>query len=187
MTPFEYLSVLISIVLGLGLTQLLANVHKLVQARARVQLYWLSILWAILIFIAQVEWWWANFSLRGPESNFFYFLFVLLSPVALYLISASVLPSIEPGVSYDLRVHYYGTRRWFFGVLALQLIFDAVRRGMQAGSFTDFGALSNALSAVVLGVLAITEKQWYHVTITLAVTALFLFFVASQALELLRI
>jgi hypothetical protein len=35
MTPFEHLSVLISIILGLGIAHLLASVHKLVQARAR--------------------------------------------------------------------------------------------------------------------------------------------------------
>ena len=41
MTPFEHLAVLISIVLGLGLTQLLLSAHRLVQARGRVRFYWL--------------------------------------------------------------------------------------------------------------------------------------------------
>ena len=36
MTPFEYLAVLISIVLGLGVTELLAGVQRLAHARDRV-------------------------------------------------------------------------------------------------------------------------------------------------------
>lgn len=35
MTPFEYLSVLVSIILGLGLTHLLSAVRALIQMRAR--------------------------------------------------------------------------------------------------------------------------------------------------------
>lgn len=43
MTPFEYLSVLISIILGLGLAHLLSAVRELIQRRARVRFYWLNI------------------------------------------------------------------------------------------------------------------------------------------------
>ena len=37
---FQYLAVLLSIVLGLGVTQLLTGVGRLVQARGRVRPYW---------------------------------------------------------------------------------------------------------------------------------------------------
>jgi len=40
-------------------------------------------------------------SFRRHDS--FYFLFVLLSPVSLYLAAAFALPEIEPGEQYDLR------------------------------------------------------------------------------------
>jgi len=56
MTPFEYLSVLISIILGLGLTHLLSAVRELIQKRAQVRFYWLALIWAALIFMAQVQW-----------------------------------------------------------------------------------------------------------------------------------
>ena len=56
MTPFEHLTVLISIVIGMGLAHLLNTVHELIQERARVRFYWLSVLWFFLIFISLVEW-----------------------------------------------------------------------------------------------------------------------------------
>ena len=185
MTPFEHLAVLISIVLGLGLTQLLASVHRLAQARDRVRLYWLPLVWVALIFVTQVEWWWASFALRTETVwNFFYFLFVLMSPVSLYLAAAFALPEIEPGQRYDLREFYYENRGWFFGVVALGPALDAVRRGIQAGSATDFGAWSNAVSAVLVASLAVSRRQWYHAAVTLALSALFAYFIVSAALEL---
>jgi hypothetical protein len=185
MTPFEYQAVLISIVLGLGITHLLSSVHRLVQARQQVRLYWLPVAWTALLFVGQVEWWWANFQLlSNSDYNFFYFLFILLSPVALYLAAAFVLPDIEPGLQYDLRGYYYGVRGWFFGALALQLLCDAVRRAVQAGSVISFGVTSNAVAAVLIGLLAVTDKRWYHAAITIAVAGLFLSFVAMEVVNL---
>jgi len=184
-TPFEHLSVLISIVIGLGITHLLMSAHRLVQARERVRPYWLSLLWAVLIFISQVEWWWASFSYRQQvEWNFFYFLFILASPVALFLAAAFVLPELEPDQQYDLEEYYFRTRGWFFSILAVSPALDAVRRGIQAGSYTDFGAVSNAVSAVLLASLAISRQAWYHAMLTLAVAGLFLYFIVSAALQL---
>lgn len=184
-SPFEHISVLISIVLGLGLTQLLMGVHRLVQARERVRLYWLSLVWTALIFVAQVEWWWASYTLRDETVwNFFYFLFVLLSPVSLYLAAAFVLPEIEQGERYDLREHYYRSHGWFFTFVAMGPVLDAIRRGVQAGSFLDQGAMSNAVSAVLLVLLAVSKRERYHVVVTLIVAALFLWFIVSAALSL---
>ena len=184
-TPFEHLTVLVSIVLGLGLTHLLSSGHRVVQARSRVRLYWLSIVWVVLIFISQIEWWWAIYAQRqNMQWNFFYFLFVLLSPVSLFLASAFALPDIEPHESYDLRAYYYDNRSWFFAVVAMGPGLDAIRRGIEAGTWRDFGALSNAASVGLLAVLCVTRKPWVHVIITLLTGSLFLFFIVNSALEL---
>lgn len=81
MAPFEHLSVLISIILGLGIVRLLVSSQRLVQAADRVKIYWLPIFWAVLIFVGLIEWWWASFEFRtqfnwnlfsfhSDESNF---------------------------------------------------------------------------------------------------------------------
>ena len=184
-SPFEHISVLVSIILGLGITQMLMSVHRLVQARDRVRLYWLSLLWSALIFVAQVEWWWSSYALRQERDwNFFYFLFVLASPVSLYLAAAFTLPDIEKGERYDLREYYYGSRGWFFAFVATGPVLDAIRRGVQAGSILDFGVVSNVVSAVLVGSLAFSRNERYHAAITLAVAALFLSFILSAALRL---
>ncbi len=185
MTPFEHLSVLVSIVIGLGIAHLLSSAHRLVQARDRVRPYWLSLMWAGLILVTQIEWWWATFEYREQmQWNFFYFLFMLLSPIALYLAAAFVLPDVEPGVTYDLREYYYGTRRWLFSILALNPALDAVRRAFEAGSILNVGASTNAIAAVLIASLAVSDREAHHAVLTLAVTALFGVFLVSAALQL---
>jgi hypothetical protein len=49
---------LISIVLGLGLSELLLTFYRLVQARRRVTWDALPLAWALLILIAVVNYWW---------------------------------------------------------------------------------------------------------------------------------
>ena len=185
MTPFEHLAVLISIVLGLGLTHLLTSVYRLVQARGRVRLYWLPLVWTALLFITQVEWWWAYFDLRERTTwNFFHFLFILLSPVTLYLAAGFVLPEIEQGRDYDLRAYYYANHRWLFGIVAAGPALDAVRRAMHAGSWIDFGAASNMVACIAVASLAVSRRPAYHAAVTLAVSALFLLFIIEAAMQL---
>jgi hypothetical protein len=184
-TPFEHLAVLVSIIVGLGITQLLSGVHRLAQARGRVRLYWLPLVWVALLFVSQVEWWWGVFAMRSTTAwNFFYFLFVLCSPVALFMASAFVLPEIAPHGEYDLREHYYSSRVWFFAVLALNPLLDAVRHSAQTGSVTHISVWSNLVAAVLLGTLAASRSAAYHGLATLVVAGLFGSFIVSSALQL---
>ncbi|MEP6729518.1 MAG: hypothetical protein ABJE10_02715 [bacterium] len=187
MTPFEHLTVLISIVIGMGLAHLLTTVHELIQVRSRVKLYWLPVLWFVLIFVSLIEWWWAIFALRNAiKWNFFYFLFVLMSPVTLYLAAAFVLPDdSERGHDVvDLRRYYYDNTAWLFGCLAISPALDGIRRGIEAGTMRDSGASSNLISSVLLASMCVIRKPWYHTLITAIVATLFLSFIVSSALQL---
>jgi hypothetical protein len=187
MTPFEHIANLISIVIGLGITHLLMNIYRLIQVRDRVKFYWLPALWAGIIFMSMVEWWWYFFDLRNQIEhwNFFYLLFVLMSPVAQFMAAAFVLPEpSEGGEQMDLRHYYYRDGSYFFAMMAASPVLDAIRRGLESGSFSNFGVITNAVSAVLVGSLAWTKRETYHVFVTLVVWGLFLWFVVSAALNL---
>jgi hypothetical protein len=185
LTPFEHLSVLISIILGLGIAHLLWSVHLLVQKRARVRFHWLPLVWSALVFVSLVEWWWASFGMRSQHDwNFFYFLFVLLRPVVAYLSAAFVLPTLEPGVSCDLRQYYFANRQWLFSLLAAGNLLDAVRRHLEGAPLADVGVWSNLVSCLLLGSLAVSRNARLHAVITLLTAALFALFILRAALEL---
>ena len=50
---------LISIIVGLGLTELLLNLHRLIHARHRVQWDLLPLLWTATVLLLLLNYWWA--------------------------------------------------------------------------------------------------------------------------------
>ena len=61
---FSYLSVLLAIVLGLAITQVLLGVRGLILTRAKVKLYYPTLILAGLMILSAIQAWWANFSMR---------------------------------------------------------------------------------------------------------------------------
>ena len=64
MDQFNYLAVLISIILGLGITQLLSGFGRWIEHRATFRAYAPAICWAFVLLVIQVQCWWAMFGLR---------------------------------------------------------------------------------------------------------------------------
>jgi len=50
MGAFEYLSVLISIILALGMTRVLGGVGEMLQARSQHRIYWVHVIWIVNLF-----------------------------------------------------------------------------------------------------------------------------------------
>jgi hypothetical protein len=118
MDAFSYLSVLISLILGLAITQVLKGFRGLMQARSRLTSYWPAVAWAILVMVIAVQSWWAMFGLREhTDWTFLQFSVVLLQTVAIYLLSAIVLPDFFGDATVSLREHYENHRVWFFSLL----------------------------------------------------------------------
>src|SRR6266571_915523 len=85
MDPFSYLSVLISIILALGMTRVLAGVGEMLQARSHRRIYWVHALWIVNLFLYLVIAWWIFYRWRNQQPwTFFLFVFVLISPTILY-------------------------------------------------------------------------------------------------------
>ena len=134
MTPFEYLSVLVSIIIGLGLSHLLSSTARLIQLRHRVRMHLPTLLWMLLLFVLQIQIWWAAFEGRHEaEWNFFSFLFFLLIPVLAYLLSYLLVPDLEDEADIDLRASYHANRVWFFGIFALAALVSLGRDFVEDG------------------------------------------------------
>lgn len=191
MDEFSYLSVLLSIVLGLGITQLLTALGRLIQARERVRMYWPAPAWAVLLLVTHVQTWWTMFGLRDEGAwTFFTFLLVLLQPVLLYLLAALVLPDFgetaDPGEgTVDLRRHYFRQARWFFGLGVALLAVSVLKDVALEGELPDPPNLvAHLLFAALWGTAAVTRRERYHL---LLAPASFLLFTGYVALLFMRL
>ena len=159
MNEFSYLSVLITIILGLGITQLMTGLGWLIVSRESVRLYWPTVAWIGLLLIFHILTWWTMFGLRNyREWNFLAFLIVLLQPIVLYLLSALILSNLT-----DLKVNYYANARWFFSLLVLLFCVSLLKDLALFGRFPEKTNLAAHLIFMALGTAAIgTQREWYH-------------------------
>jgi predicted membrane channel-forming protein YqfA (hemolysin III family) len=103
-------------------------VANLLVDRRRVRFDWAWGVAVALIFLANVQFWWSTFSVGEAEaSNFFSFVFFLLSPIALYLAAVLILPDFEGESEIDLRAHFDANVRWFLGTIAVVPLVNALR------------------------------------------------------------
>jgi hypothetical protein len=186
MDAFNYVSVIMSVVIGLGLSQLLTGTAELVKARRRIKFYWVHLLWIPLIFVGHIFLWWTMWNLRLIRNwNFFSFLVLLLAPVLLYVAAAFLIPRVESDVFINLREYFYENSSAFFGVIAA---FTAV---LGAENWLLTGRLSPAPVTgifafwfVLLCISAIVKNARYHAIIALLFGLLFLLFVLRFGLRL---
>lgn len=180
----SYLRVLLSVWVGLGLGQLVQGLHRLARFKGTIQWDWLPVTWAVFAFLMFVQTWWAYFTLlQSPLwANLFAFLLPLTVFVLLYLICASALPEItkvpEGGV-VDLKAHYLGQHRYFFGLWGLLLTLAVIISSLVRGRFDLLGGDGFRLAGVGAAVaLAGSTNRRTHVAVTvLSIVALLVYIV----------
>lgn len=125
---FEYVTVFISIILGLGVTQILTGIAELVHQSERVKIYWPHLVWIVLVLILHVQEWYIFFQLRTFNAwRFPVFLFVLLYPIVLFITARLLFPFGLSDDTIDLREFYYKNYRKIFlfgAILAMLSILD---------------------------------------------------------------
>jgi len=94
MSEFEYISVLLSIIIGLAVTQLLSGIARLVRdGRSLAPAWWIIALVATLL-LGSLQVWWTSFQWRRFEGwTFFSYAAFMLLPSMLYLLCYLVLPA----------------------------------------------------------------------------------------------
>jgi hypothetical protein len=131
MGAFEYVMVLVSIVIGLAITHLLnalaAGVHRLRGHGEPLRLEAVYLLWVGFLLIWLVSFWWWEFKFQEIESewSFGLYLFVISYAVSLFLLAAVLVPSRLAGVS-DSYTYFMDGRTWFFWGLIFLVGLDTV-------------------------------------------------------------
>jgi len=138
MDAFGYLSVLLSIILGLGLTQLLTAIGRLVRHRDRVRVHWLPLLWAALLLLIYVQVWWSMYGLRlHREWTFLAFSAVLAQTATLYVMAAVALPEQVEEAGADLGTYFDRHHRWFFAFFLATLVVSVAKDVILGGRLPE--------------------------------------------------
>jgi hypothetical protein len=177
---FNYLSVLISIILGLAIAQVLQGVRGLVLTRSKVKLYTPTILWTGMTLLIAVQVWWASFSMHQRASwSFLGLLAIVLQATSVYMIAALILPDAKGDNTVDLREHYFAHRHWLFGALLGSIIFSLLKELVLYGRLPPPLDLGFQIAIGILAIIAMLQRrQWVHQILAPASGVVFLLYIA---------
>ncbi|KPJ83505.1 MAG: hypothetical protein AMS19_04230 [Gemmatimonas sp. SG8_23] len=153
MNLLEFLLVLISVVIGLGLAEILSGVAGLLRARRSVRSYWIHSLFQCGIFLALVQQWWESWGFRGiAEISYGAMLVFLSAPVVLFLIAHLLYP--QSAEDADLRGYYYEQAPILWGLVFLGTFIGTFLRPLSFGDPilepSNLSGLPTMIFAVVL-------------------------------------
>jgi hypothetical protein len=146
---FEYLTVLVSVVVGLSVTSFLTNVARIIHVRRDVTISWVQLMWSATILIWTVAFWWFTFVLAEQQQwTYPLFVFLLAYATLLFLLMALLFPEGVPA-DHNYRTQFMQNRVWYFGVFLLFLCVDVVDYFIKLDK--DVSIVSHAPYAVFVG------------------------------------
>ena len=90
---FNYVAVLVSIIVGLSATRVMSGLGEVIQAANRPRIYWVHVLWHITLLFNVMLGWWLLYRWRlTSDWTFFLFMWITIAPILAYLAAAVLIP-----------------------------------------------------------------------------------------------
>ena len=124
---FDFLMVLYSIIIGIGMSQILMAIGRILQAEKKIRLYWVHSAWVLLIFLLHIFVWFNAWEYHAIQTwKLSQFLSFLTVPILLFIVSVITFPDIYQEKEYDLRDYYYASFGWLHALLAVLIVFASI-------------------------------------------------------------
>jgi hypothetical protein len=173
-STFEYITILLSIILGMGITGLVSGVASIVTRWERVSLYFPHTILVVLLFIIHVQEWWAIFEMRTyTEWRLPVFLFISLYPINLYILSRILFPLRWSMRNTNLKEFYLHQYKRIFLLLLMLVVLAVLDNIWIAGyAWSDQFFQLGLIALLLLVVIKKSIKEWMHYLITGALAIL---------------
>lgn len=185
MSDFEFLSVLVSIVIGLGLTHLLSGLGRAFYARELYRMDPVHVAWTItILFLLVLNWWvfllWRDFD----RWTFAVFFTTVIWTTSMYMLAVILYPPNLPDDA-NYREVFQQNRTWFLISFMVMCLLDLLVSSQRDGRIPEpfyLGFVGHYALIAFLGVFI--RSRWYdllaawYITITMALWS----FVVRQTL-----
>lgn len=176
MTAFEYVTVLISIILGLGITQILTGIADLIHKSERVTVYWPHIIWVLFVLLLHIQEWWLLYELKIYQPwRLPTFLFIMAYPVNLFVLARLLFPFALKGKFIDLKSFYFNGYRKIFMIFSLSA-FMSIAFNLFILNMSLASQILQALLLLSFMSIAIKriQQEWIHKGLVAVVFSVFL-------------
>ena len=169
---FAHVRVALGMVVGLGVARLLSGLARFVAHPGRQRVDAVHLLWVLSTLLLLLHFWWWEFALTHLRAwHFSIYLFVAAYAALAYLLCALLFPDdLDEYAGY--RDYFMSRRRWFFGLLALTFVFDAVDTWIKGPAHWQAQGLEYPLRIAVYlllcGVAARSGSLRFHLAFAVA-------------------
>ncbi|MFZ6010581.1 MAG: hypothetical protein ACOYXT_09555 [Bacteroidota bacterium] len=176
-SPFEYVTVLISIILGMGITQIVSGLAQIIHRWEKVRIYWPHLVLIILVFIIHIQEWWIIYEMEDLKYwRLATFLFTILYPVNLYILARILFPIDWKDGVVDLKLFYYQNfRRIYLFIISLDVL--AIIDNVLISGYAIRDQLPQLSILTVLAIVASRNKRNEFVHHSVAVFLLLIAFI----------
>lgn len=164
----------IAILAGLGLTDLIHSLHRLLRKRKVIKWHWIPLAHTFMSFQAMIIIWYnIKSELNSPLIETSLGFFVWLIPIIIILlIMLAVLPDKESEDGFNMLEWYFGQHKYYFTLLTL-FIFSYTFNRFLTFEHTSVWYLPLVLSIFYI-TLIFTKNYWVHSVSTLFLLAFYL-------------
>src|SRR3990167_2130228 len=161
MSNFPIVATVLAMILGLSVTRLLMGALTVFRIRRVAAPDWVALVWAVMLFTSQLDFWWAVNALPTIKATFSFaeFLLLVLLALSLFVSAALLLPSRSEDEQSGLRVYFEQDGRYallsFSTYLVLGLIVNVLF--FQVSPMALWGALDVVM--IILPVCAFKAKS----------------------------
>lgn len=172
-SPFEYVSILVSIILGLGITQILSAFSDLLYNYKNVRFYWPHTFWIVFILFLHIQDWFITYQLKDkPVWHLPELFFILLYPISLFCVAKMLLPTNEREERNDMKLFYKGQYPIIFIIVGISIFISIL--------FNYFFLMENLvqqlplmifLSTMLYTALKKIENEMFHKAIAICIVS----------------
>lgn len=164
-TVVFHVKVALGMVVSLAIARLLTGAARFVQHPARHKADVLHLTWALAMLVALLHFWWFQYHLSDIGWRFEVFAFVMGYAV-LYFVMCAVLFPDDIAEYAGYRDYFLSRRRWFFGMLAASMVFDAIDSVLKGREHFAALGIEYQVRLVAFGALAlaaaVTRNERFH-------------------------
>jgi hypothetical protein len=162
MNLFEFLMILLSLIVGLGLAEILSGFARFLKRDGAREIPWIHFAATLAVFMGLLQTFWESWGLRTVEVWSFPGMVLMLgSPVFLYLMAYVLFPE-QPEHS-SLNDYYFERARLIWPLAALTVIVGTLFRPIAFGdSLWVVDNVSGIPILVVCAVLTVTRNKIAH-------------------------
>ena len=184
---FIHVRVLVGVVLGLGITRVLAGLARFVQHPGHKKLYLPHLLWCGTILLAAIHFWWFELDLaRIHPWPFELFVFVLLYAFLYFLLATVLIPdAIDEYANWE--DYFFSRRKWFFALLAITVPVDLTDTLAKGPAYFESLGMEYPIRLGIVLVLCATAIWTKNRKFHLAFAILYLLYLTSWILRLYRV